>query len=295
MRRKSRFLFRLGFLAPAVLLYAVFVLLPLGQAFFFSLFRFRGLSNKMEYVGLENFQRLMNDSVLVKSVVNNLLLAGGCMVFVLVAAMLIAHAADMENATGRMLRAVYLFPHVISMVVVAILWKFIFHPTIGPLSQQNLEPFGFQNVPAWLGDSRTALLTVGIAFCWYALGFYIMVLSAGIRGIPEDVKEAAALDGSRGFFHFRAVTWPLLWSVRRIVVIHVIIATLNTFALVQLMTAGGPDYSSEVTLSYLYSKGIEQSIYGEATAIAVINVAMVMTLAGIVMLMFRRDPQEARR
>ena len=109
-------------------------------------------------------------------------------------------------------------------------------------------------------------------------------------------KEAAELDGASGMFRFWKVTWPLIWSVRRIVVLHLVIAIMNTFALVRLMTDGGPDGATEVTLTYLYKRGFSpDSFYGEATAIGVVNFLVAMALAGIVILLFWRDPVEARK
>lgn len=287
--------FKIAFLAPAVLLYAFFVLYPLAQALILSFYRFRGLGGERKFVGIENYQRLWLDETVWKSVVNNLMLAAGCLILILVLAMVIAHWSDRDDWAGKLLRSIYLFPHVVSIVIVAILWKFIFHPTIGPLAPQYMEKIGWEDSPVWTGQSETALASVGIAFTWWALGFYIMVLAAGLRGIPQDVKEAAELDGSTGIGRFISITWALLWSVRRIVVVHVVIATLNTFALVYLMTNGGPDRASEVTLSYLYERGIQQSVYGEATGIAIINLFLVLVITGIIMLMFRRNPVEARK
>jgi N-acetylglucosamine transport system permease protein len=189
---------------------------------------------------------------------------------------------------------------VISLVVVAMLWTFIFDPSLGFI-QPTLEPMGVK-IPGVdyahgiLGSASSAKPAVGLTFIWYALGFYVMVLAAGIRSIPDDVKEAAELDGASGLSRFWKVTWPLLWSVRRIVVIHIVIAMMNTFALVRLMTNGGPDGSTEVTLSYLYKRGFSpDSFYGEATAIGVVNFVVAMLLTLIVILLFRRDPSGVRK
>ena len=298
--RTARGRFAMFYLAPALLMYGFFVLWPLVNAFRLSMFRFTGLSEKMKFVGFDNFNRLAQSNNFVESLKNNVWLLIFSLAVIMVLAMLIAHATQDDTRFGKFLRAVYLFPHVISLVVVAMLWKFIYAPSLGiiqpTLQAWNINFPGIDYALGILGSSTSALPAVGVSFVWYMLGFYIMVLAAGIRSIPDDVKEAAELDGASGMFRFWKITWPLIWSVRRIVVLHLVIAVMNTFALVRLMTDGGPDGATEVTLTYLYKRGFSpDSFYGEATAIGVVNFLVAMVLAGVVILLFRRDPVEVKR
>ena len=298
--RRSRAWFAGLYLAPALGFYAFFVLWPLVNAFLLSLFDFSGLSSNKTFTGLSNFTKLFNSKEFYQALSNNVWLLVFTLGIVIVFAMLIAHAVQEENRFGKFLRAVYLFPHVISLVVVAMLWKFIYDPNLGfvqkALQRLSIEVPGIDFAHGILGSTTSAKPAVGLTFIWYALGFYVMVLAAGIRSIPDDVKEAAELDGASGLNRFWKVTWPLLWSVRRIVVIHIVIAMMNTFALVRLMTDGGPDGSTEVTLSYLYKRGFSpDSFYGEATAIGVVNFVVAMLLTLIVILLFRRDPSGVRK
>jgi N-acetylglucosamine transport system permease protein len=291
MKRWGQNVFIAAFLAPAVTVYGIFVIVPLFQAFWYSLFDFRGTNlDRMDFVGLKNYERLSQDEIFKRAIMNNLLLLIGALAALMVLGLLLAHAAQSDAWWGKVLRSIYLFPHILSIVVVAILWQFIFHPNVG-LVTSGLTALGIKDIPVWMGDNRTALFGIGVAFVWYALGFVIMLFSAGIRGIPQEVQEAAEIDGARAWQRFTRVTWPLIWSVRRVVVIHTMIQALNTFALVKLMSNGGPDRASEVTLTYLYERGFEgNSFYGEATAIAVVNFVLVMALSGLVLLVFRRNP-----
>jgi N-acetylglucosamine transport system permease protein len=299
-RSRSRAWFAGLYLAPALAFYGFFVLWPLVNAFRLSLFDFSGLSTNLRFTGFSNFDKLFNSKEFYQALANNLWLLAFALGIVIVAAMLIAHATQEDNRFGRFLRAVYLFPHVLSLVIVAMLWKFILDPKLGfvqPTLQEWGVPLpGVDYTHGVLGSTTSAKPAVGLTFVWYALGFYVMVLAAGIRSIPAEVKEAAELDGATGLGKFWKVTWPLLWSVRRIVVIHLVVAMMNTFALVRLMTDGGPDGATEVTLSYLYKRGFSpDSFYGEATAIGVVNFAVAMVLTLIVVAVFRRDPAGARR
>lgn len=283
MRDLRRGAFVLGFLAPAVLIYAGLVLYPLLQAFAFSAYRWRGVSAKRTFVGLENFGKLVHDEVLLRAIRNNLtlLVIGGLVIIALAVA--IAHGLHGNSRTARTLRAVVLFPQMTSLVVVAILWTFVFNPQMGIVKGK-----------AFLGDPQLALPAVGAAFVWYAVGFYTMLFSAGLRSLPAEVVEAAELDGAVGLHRFWRVTWPMLWSLKRIAVVHLTIGVMNVFALVFLMTQGGPDRATEVMLTYLYESAFKNSQFGYATAIAVVNFAVVMLLSTAILVAFRRDPQEAR-
>jgi ABC-type sugar transport system permease subunit len=218
----------------------------------------------------------------------------GAIIIIIPLGLVMAHVAELKGPRGKIVRSVYLFPHIISIVVVGILWQFLLHPTIGVVTA-GFDMLGWKDQPVWTGDSDTSLGSVGVAFIWYSIGFYIMLFAAALRGIPVDVVEAAELDGASGLRRFRTITWPMIWSVRRVVVIHAVIALLNTFALVVMMTNSGPAMSSDVTLTFLYRMGFEQSRLGYATTVAVVNFGVVMLLAGFIMLIFRRDPQGPRR
>jgi len=291
---RSRALFITGFLAPAVLLYGLFVLVPVVQAFVFSLYRWRGVSEHRTYVGFENFARLASDPVFRIALSHNLvfLLVGG--VALLGLGLVIAHAVHGEGRAVRALRGVYLFPQIISGVVVAILWMFIYNPSFGILNG-SLKAVGLDALALdWLGTPRTALPAVGVTFVWHAAGFYIMLFSAGLRTIPAEVQEAALLDGVEGLRRFRWITLPMLWGVMRVAIVYVVINALNVFALVFLMTVGGPDRRTETMLTYLYEQAFKNSEFGYGTALAVANFAIVMLLSGLVLFLLRRNPQDAR-
>lgn len=294
MKRRGRTLFVASFLAPAVAVYGLFVCWPVLQAFQFSMFRWKGISENKTFVGLENFQRLVEDKFFWQVLEHNLWIVGVGGSITMALALAISHALQDQSRFTRFLRGTYLFPHIVSMVVVAILWMFVYNPSIGLLTQ-SIQKMGFSDFNVtWLADPKTALPAVSAAFVWYAIGFYVMLFAAGLKAISKDVEEAAELDGARGLRKFWEVTWPLLWSVKRVAVIHFIISALNIFALVFLMTDGGPDRKTEVMLTYLYEQAFENSQYGYSTALAVANFAIVMALSAFVMFVFRKDPTGAR-
>jgi len=292
--KRGRGVFIVSFLAPAALIYAGIVIVPLVQAFAFSFYQWRGLSEEKTYVGTGNFVKLAHDDVFWKAVRNNLELfvVGGIIIITLAVAL--AHGLQGTGRISKTLRSVVLFPQMISLVAVAVLWMFIFNPQFGLLTA-SMNALGLgSHTHTWLGEPETAFPSVGVAFAWYAVGFYTMLFAAALKSIPSDINEAAELDGAVGFRRFWRVTWPMLWSVKRIAIVHLAITVINVFVLVLLMTQGGPDHATEVMLTYLYSNAFRYSQFGYATAIAVVNFIIVMLLALAILLVFRRDPTERR-
>ena len=206
---------------------------------------------------------------------------------------LFAHTMTGTGPIQKLLRSVYLFPQVISLVVVAVLWEFIYDPAFGLLTSGLKAIHLDRLVHTWLGDAHTALWCVMASFLWYVVGFYIMLFTAGLKGIPQEVNEAASLDGALGFRRFRTVTWPMLWSIKRIAVVYVVINVMNVFTLVYIMTVGGPDRGTEVLLTYLYERSFKDSQFGYGTAIAVANFVVAMLLSLLLMFVFRKNPEES--
>lgn len=294
MNKRGRGLFILSFLAPAVLIYVGLVVYPLIQAFQFSTYSWRGVSDRRRYTGMANFNRLAHDETFWQSLLHNLWLFVVAGFVILMLSVAIAHGLHRRGKVASLLRSVVLVPQMISLVAVAVLWMFVFNPQSGLLTPM-LRAIGLDGwVHTWLGDKKTALPSLGVAFVWYAAGFYIMLFAAGLKAIPADLNEAAELDGATGLKRFWRVTWPMLWSVKRIAVIHLAITVVNVFVLVQVMTNGGPDRATEVMLTYMYEVAFRDSRFGYATAMSAVNFVFIMGVAVMILLAFRKDPTERR-
>ncbi|MBV6459527.1 MAG: Lactose transport system permease protein LacF [Fimbriimonadaceae bacterium] len=293
VKRRSQ-AFALLYVAPATLIYAVFVVWPLLQSFVLSFFRFRGVSSQRTFVGFDNFRQLWSDAAFWQSLRNSFwlfVIAGSVL---LSAGVALAHVMQGKGRLTTAIRGIYLFPQVVSMVVVATLWMFLYKPNDG-LVDSGLRAVGVKG-PAlgWLGDPALALPAVAVAFIWYALGFYVMLFSAGLKQIPDELNEAAELDGAIGWSKFWRLTWPMLWSVKRVAVVYILTNVINIFALVFLLTQGGPDRRTEVMLTYLYEQAFRNSQFGYATAMAVVNFLVAMAVSGLVLWWFRRNPEVSR-
>lgn len=283
-----------GFLAPALLLYVGLVLFPLQQAVQISFFQWRGTSSVVKPAGTSNYQQVMRDPVFYEALGNNAWMAIVVGLVVFAVAMLAAHALKKRDRPAKILDALVLVPMAVSSVVAALLWQFMFHPQMGPVPElQKLLGLGeFQS--GWLATPAAALPAVGVALAWLSIGFYVVLFGAGMQQIPGEVMESADMDGIPGWAKFWRITWPLLWTVRRTAVIYWFISVMNTFAIVYLMTKGGPDHRTEVMLTYLYITAVENSQYGYGSALAVVNLVLVLAISGLLMWLMRRDPTEAR-
>ncbi len=293
MTRRERHLAIFVFLAPAAALYGVFVLFPMAQAFYVALFQWRGVSLHRQWVGLANFGRLFtDDAVFRQCLAHNLAFTCASLAIMLPIALFFAVMLSQKSRLSDFYRAVYLFPNVISIVAVAVLWYFVYHPTSG-LVNPLLEFLRMGKLArAWLGDPATALAAVIVTSFWYSIGFYVVLLLAGIQSVPRSYYEAAEIDGATGWQSFRHVTIPLIWEVLRLAVVYMVIHTLNIFGLVWIMTAGGPSNHTETLLTYLYRLAFEESNFGYATALGVVVFFIVLGLTLLMNRLMRREVVE---
>lgn len=279
MSKRERLTAICTFLLPAMVIYAVFFLYPIAQAFYISLFRWSGLSQNREFVGIDNFHRLFTDDpVFWMSMKHNLIFLVSSLILVIPLALFFAVVLARKVKGSGLYRAVYLFPNMISLVAVGVLWTFIYHPVFGILNAA-LKTVGVSGPnDGWLGSSATALPAVIIVNIWYSLGFYVILFLAGIQNIPISYYEAASLDGATQWQSFWHVTIPLLWEVLRLGIVYITINSMAVFGLVWVMTEGGPSNHTDTLLTYLYRQAFQDSNFGYATAIGVITFILIFIL-----------------
>ena len=293
MNPRTRFI--IGFLSPALFLYAFMVGLPLIQSFYYSLFRWKGLSTNMKFVGAKNLVEIAQNKVMHTAAINQflLLICGGLMIIML--AVSIAHALQNRTVLSRTVQAIMLFPQVVSIVVIGIMWQFLWSPSYGLLLVGGKKlgvPFPSDGVLGVAGWANVAIL---LAFVWHALGFYVMLFGAGLKNIDSEVIEASEIDGASGWTRFWRISWPLLWAVKRVAVIYVVANVMGTFVLVTMMTKAGPDNATQVLLTYMYQKGYSDSQMGQACAVAVYSFLIAMILGAVVWRVIGKNPENPRR
>ncbi|MGN7355855.1 carbohydrate ABC transporter permease [Paenibacillus sp. SAF-054] len=270
LKARRRF-FMAACLIPGLILFALFKLYPAMQVFYKSFFLWTGVGDKPKFIGIKNFVDMFQDDVFLLALRNTGFLIVIVPVFTLLIALVNASILTRTKLKEKGLyRTLFFFPSILSFVVIAILWSFIYHPTIGFLNS-GMEMLGLgEYAMAWLGDSRTVLWALAVTLIWQAAGYYMVIYMAGIDSISPDLYEAASIDGATPFEQFIHITIPMLWEIIRITIIFSINGVLTiSFVIVTIMTAGGPDRHSEVVMTYLYQQAFTNSNFGYAMAIGV--------------------------
>jgi raffinose/stachyose/melibiose transport system permease protein len=263
---------------PALVLVGVFVYLPLVQNFGFSTLKWDIYSGSQEYVGLDNYRKLLADPVFWSSFGNNLLYAVISIVFQVFGALLLAAIIESirSDRWRRGLRAVYFIPSAISLTVSGLLFYFIYEPRLGPLNRV-LEAVGLGEFgQAWLGQEDTAMLAIIAMSQWQGFGYSTLLFAVAIQRIPSEIYGAAAIDGTGPVRRFVHVTFPLVREMTGLMMMVTISGAFQVFNEVMVMTGGGPDNSSQVLGTWLYRSGFVRNNFGYAAAIA--TVLFVITL-----------------
>ncbi|GIG92872.1 carbohydrate ABC transporter permease [Plantactinospora endophytica] len=286
------------FLVPPLLLYGIFVLSPYLQAFQISTTNWLGYSATADYVGLENFGNLLRDGALWNAVKNNLILLVLLPVLTIALGLFFSSMLNMGGRRGTAgvvgvrgsgaYKLVYFFPQVLSVVIIALLWKEVYHPNNGLLNA-TLRAVGLP-APTWLGDPRTAFWAVLAVMVWANVGFYVVLFGAAMQAIPKDIYEAVMLDGASRWTTLTKVTIPLLWDTVQVAWIYLAIAALDGFILIQQMTDGGPNHSSDVIGLRMYNTAFgSETKFGYASAIGVVMFFLTLSVAVLALRASRRD------
>lgn len=268
--------------SPAVILLAVFLVVPVVLAFTLAFTNARLISPRpAEFIGIENFANLFTDPLFWASLRNTLYFA---IIVVPVQAGLGLVLALLVNAKVRgtnFFRTVYFIPVVTSIVVVSLLWEFMYRPD-GLLNKMlELVTFGAFTPIDWLNNPSTAMPAIMFMSIWQAVGFHMIIWLAGLQTIPGEMYEAADLDGASGWRLFRFITWPALVATRTFILITITIACLSLFAQISVMTQGGPLDSTTTVVFMAVRTGYEQLATGYASAISLVFFVMVLMVAGV--------------
>lgn len=263
-------------LAPAIIFYGLFVLLPIAQSAAYSLFDWSGVGAEKMFISLENYAWLCRDPVFWRALRNNFLLVLLSLVIQLPAAMGLAVLLSYLRRTRSLFRTILFAPMMLPAVAVGLLWSFIYLPGDG-LLDRFLALFSNHVAFGWLGRSDMVLPAVIAAICWRHTGFHMVLFIAGIESIPEELYEAARLDGASEWQVFRRITLPMLLPVTRVSAVLSIVGSLKYFDLIWVMTRGGPAHASELVATYVYKTGIEAQEFGRGSALAVALLAIVFT------------------
>ncbi len=275
--------------APALLLFLIFMIYPTISVFVMSLYKWGGYSATKTFIGLDNFRKLFEDSRFIGSFKNSVLLLLLVSSVTLILALWCANALTRERLRAKSLfRIIFYIPNILSAVVIAAIFSAIYDPSRG-LANSILTFLGMPPV-MWLGNRSIVIYSVALAMIWQATGYYMVMYMSSISAIPESLYEAADIEGAKRKTKFFSVTLPLIWTNVRTTLTFFIISSINiSFLLVRAMTGGGPDGASEVFLSYMYNQAYTNSSYGYGMAIGVVVFLFSFALSALVNLITKRE------
>jgi raffinose/stachyose/melibiose transport system permease protein len=275
-RRRPRFLL---FTIPAAVFYVFVVLVPSLQGLGYSFTNWDGL-NPWHVTGIDNYVKFFHDAQALRAVLNTVLLAAASAVFENVVGMLLALALNGRLKSRHVLRVIFFMPVVIITIVVAFLWQFIYTPD-GPLNQL-LRGLGLDGlVQNWLGNPSTALGAIAVIVIWQFSGYAMVIYLAGLQGVPEELLEAASLDGAGRWKRFWSITWPLLTPAITVNVMLSLTRGFMIFDQIWVTTQGGPAQATDSLSTLVYRNAFTYGEYGYSAAVAVI-LTVFIAIVGIV-------------
>jgi ABC-type sugar transport system permease subunit len=265
------------FVLPAFLLYALFMIYPFCQSIDLSFTNWDGAKPVKEWVGFANYRKLIHDDVLWQALQNNLIWVIIGTLAPMAIGLLLAMLLWRQPKGFTIFRTVYFLPQVLSSVVIAIIWGWIYNPIFG-LANRSLNAIGLESLSrGWLGDPDVALFAVLAAAVWAETGFVFVVFMAGLQNVSRDLIEAATVDGANAWQRFWDITVPQLSNVITVIGSLLLIGGFNVFDIIFVLTGGGPNRATEVIGTYTYSEAFTQGRVGYAATLS-----LVMTVISLV-------------
>lgn len=275
------------FLLPALALFTLVVVIPSWRGAFYSLTDWDGLSPRFDFVGLDNFFRVFRDSAAGASIMNTALYALGITVVQNFIGLLLALGVNSAIRSRNWLRVLFFAPAVVTPLVVANLWQYILAPQ-GALNIA-LRAIGLDFMAQdWLGNAQLALPAIISVVVWQFAGYSMVIFLAGLQSIPEDIYEAASLDGAGSFKTFWNITRPLLAPSMTINLMLSLIGGLKLFDQVLIMTQGGPGSATESLSTIAYKDAFQFQMFGYSTALTLVLTAFVAIASIIQFTLLRR-------
>ncbi|MGT2743284.1 carbohydrate ABC transporter permease [Streptococcus plurextorum] len=267
-----------AFLAPVLIFFTVFVLAPMIMGLVTSFFNYT--MTDFTFVGLDNYTRMFNDPIFMKSLVNTLIIVIGSVPVVVLFSLFVAAQTYEKHVVARSFyRCVFFLPVVTGSVAVTVVWKWIYDPMSGILNYILKTGGAIEQNIMWLGDKNWALLAIIIILLTTSVGQPIILYIAAMGNIDNSLCEAARVDGANEFQVFWNIKWPSLLPTTLYIAVITTINSFQCFALIQLLTSGGPNYATSTLMYYLYEKAFKLSEYGYANTMGVFLAIMIAIIS----------------
>ncbi len=279
------------FLTLPLLVYIVFVVFPLLSSFFYSLTNWNGFNVNFDFVGLQNFEKMFSDRLFSNAIRNTVLWTVAAVVIPTISGLALALGLHERGSLSNLYKSLFYLPISLALAVIGQIWLWIYQPNWG-LVNTVLRGIGLGDIAqAWLAKPQYVLLAVILAWAWQQTALSMVIFLAGLTAIPQELLEAAHIDGANYFQRTWRVTIPLLAPASVVVIALAVINSLKSFDVVYVMTRGGPFHSSDNLAMFMYNESFQKYNMGYGSAIAV--VLFLITLV-VIAIYFRQSAQVER-
>ncbi|MFK4811255.1 carbohydrate ABC transporter permease [Devosia sp. ZW T5_3] len=265
------------FLPPALLLFTVFVILPMGEAAWYSFYNWNGYGLPSQWIGTKNYELIFRNGAFRTALINNGLIIVISICVQIPLALWLATMVSRNIKGALAFRLLFFLPYVLADVAAGMIWRFVYDGEFGLVA--GIWNFFGAAPPFWLADKQVAFYAVLGVIVWKYFGFHMMLFIAGLQAIDKSVLEAADIDGATGWQKFYRVTLPLLGSTVRLSVFFAVVGSLQLFDMIMPLTGGGPSNATQTLVTFLYSFGVMRMQVGFGSAVGVVLFIICVTLA----------------
>ncbi|OAB27079.1 sugar ABC transporter permease [Paenibacillus macquariensis subsp. defensor] len=283
-----------GFIAlallPALILFVVFVIVPIIWSAYYGFFEWKGIG-ATKFIGLTNYREILQDHIFWRALKNNMILIVSAIVGQVPIALILAIVLLKNSFFSRFVRSAVFMPMVLSTVVVGLIWGYIYNPQFG-LVNTILDAVGLESwTRAWLSDVKVNMFAITIPINWSNIGPYMIIFIAALQNISPEIDDAANIDGAQKGKKLFYVTLPMIWSTVVVTLVLCISGSLKAFDHVMVMTHGGPAQSTELLATYMYNNTFRVYRYGYGSAVSTIIMIISALLIGINYILTRKKAE----
>jgi len=281
------------FLFPALAGYCMFTIYPMIKGMYYSLYQWSGVTSTMKFIGIQNYKNLLTDPYVIGAFKNEFTIIFWKIILIISISLFFAIAmtrSKLGKNERSFYRIIFFFPNILSVIIIANIWSFIYHPTNGIINVA-LEKMGLGNYAhAWLGEPETVIGAVIPVVSWAGIGLFMIIFIAAIKGISDELFDSALIDGAGEWRQLISIVLPMIWEQIKFSVVTIIITTFGTtFIIILAMTQGGPNNASQVVGSYIYDQTFKQYHAGYAISLGVVLFIVVLAITGITNKLMNRE------
>lgn len=261
----------LMYVAPAIIIVALVLAFPLLYTFFLSFHKNNLFTAGNEFAGFSQFVKLIKDPIFVLTIKNTLIWTVGCVVLQFILGTIAAIAINQQYVKGKtLIRILIMVPWVLPSIVGVKVWEWSYHPDFGIINHFLMSTGIISNSITWLSGVEIALWSVIIVNVWKMFPFVMLMVEAALQGVPNELKEAARMDGAKAIRTFFTVTVPHIYSTLLTIILLLTIWTFNAFTFIYVLTQGGPAHKSEILSMYIYRQAFQNYDFGFASTASVV-------------------------